>query len=256
MDQAGTLAQLAERMRRWQGAAQRRGPAISSGSAALDGLLPHGGLARGTLVEWIADGPSSGAGTLALAAAREACRDGGALVVVDRREAFYAPALTPWKIDLARLLIVHPRCEEDECWALDQALRSPAVAAVLGWPGRWSDVAFRRLQLAAEQGGAVGLLVRGPQARHDPSWAMLRLAVRPLALPPATPRRAASTLPPAVRRRVRVELLRAAGSLAGGSVDLEIDERQGTIQLDHETHPMPVVSPLAAPAARASSAGA
>src|SRR2546430_2132602 len=56
---------------------------IFTGSPALDGLLPAGGLRRGTLVEYLTHSSGSGAGTLALAAARQACREGRALVVVE-----------------------------------------------------------------------------------------------------------------------------------------------------------------------------
>src|SRR5687768_11852380 len=57
--------------------------AISTGSPVLDRLLPAGGLRPGTLVEYLTASTGSGAGTLALAAAREACREGQALVVLD-----------------------------------------------------------------------------------------------------------------------------------------------------------------------------
>jgi hypothetical protein len=54
---------------------------VSTGSPALDRLLPAGGLIRGSLVEYLSPGSGSGTGTLALAAARQACADGRALVV-------------------------------------------------------------------------------------------------------------------------------------------------------------------------------
>src|SRR3990172_9969910 len=60
---------------------------FSSGVAAIDHLLPDGGLRHGMLVEWLAESPS-GAATLSLLAAREACQAGGMLVVVDRRQTF------------------------------------------------------------------------------------------------------------------------------------------------------------------------
>ena len=47
----------------------RRGPGempLSTGWPPLDGLLPGGGLRRGSLVEWLAAGPGSGAATLQL----------------------------------------------------------------------------------------------------------------------------------------------------------------------------------------------
>src|SRR5689334_10657365 len=57
---------------------------ISTGSPALDKLLPANGLRRGTLVEYLSAGRGDGAGTLALSAARQACQEGRALVVVER----------------------------------------------------------------------------------------------------------------------------------------------------------------------------
>src|SRR5262245_5828346 len=129
---------------------------LSTGSAALDRLLPTGGLSRGTLVEYFSPGGGSGAGTLALTAAREACREGRAAVLVGTRAhaerigvpssavdgpfssdgtqsvpaTFYPPAAAAWGIDLARLLILQPANAADALWALDQALRCRGVGAV------------------------------------------------------------------------------------------------------------------------------
>src|SRR5262245_12070603 len=86
---------------------------FSSGAAALDRLLPGGGLRHGMLVEWLAESTGSGAATLSLLAAREASRQGGVLVVVDPEQTFYPPAAAAWGIDLARLIVVHPRTARD-----------------------------------------------------------------------------------------------------------------------------------------------
>jgi len=45
---------------------------------------------------------------------------------------------------------------------------------------RLSWLEARRLQLAAEQGGGLGLLIRPEAVRHQPSWADVRLLVEPL----------------------------------------------------------------------------
>src|SRR2546423_4680121 len=95
-------------------------PCCSSGCPALDRLLPRGGFRRGSLVEWCAAVRGSGAGTLALLAARQACHAGGMLLVLDRRGEFYPPAAAVWGLDLNNLLIVRPREKGDELWALDQ----------------------------------------------------------------------------------------------------------------------------------------
>ena len=179
--EAARLARLMENA----GAPPRRGAVerFSTGCAALDGVLPGGGLGRGSLVEWLGGEPGGGASLLAVVAAREARRDGGAVVVIDRNAGFYPPAAAAWGLDLAGVIVVHPASAADERWALDQALRCEHAAAVLAWPGRLDGRTFRRLQLAAEASGSVGMLVRPAAALGDPSWAHVRLAVTPRPTP-------------------------------------------------------------------------
>ena len=159
--QASLLANLQHEIACLEQARQPVGEPISTGCAALDRLLPQHGLRRGTLVEWLAaDG--CGAVTLALVAAQEACREGGILVVTDRHRQVYPPALCAYGLELSQVVFVHPRNRRDQLWALNQSLRCRAVAAVLCWPEALDDRAFRRLQLSAEQGESLGLLMRPP----------------------------------------------------------------------------------------------
>ncbi len=64
-------------------------------------------------------------------------------------------------------------------WALEQALRSGACGMALAWLPRASPRAIRRLQLAAEQGRALGVLYRSQQFAHVASPAMLRVLLEP-----------------------------------------------------------------------------
>jgi len=218
---AERLQVLRRRMARIEGGRRPSDPRpVSSGYAALDRLLPGGGLHRGTLVEWLSACEGSGAETLALVAARQALYDGGALVVLDRRRQFYAPAAARLGIDLERLIVVRAAVAADGAWALDQALRCPAVAAVLAWPDALDDRAFRRLQLAAEQSGGLALLVRPHQARHEPSWADVRLWVEPRPLGGAVG-----------RRRLRLEVLRCRGGSPGEHLPVEIDDEADPVPL-------------------------
>jgi hypothetical protein len=70
--------------------------ALGTGWPPLDALLPSGGLRRGSLVEWLAAGPGSGAALLAWGTAQRAAMEGGAIVVLDRRRTVYPPALAAW----------------------------------------------------------------------------------------------------------------------------------------------------------------
>jgi hypothetical protein len=193
-------------------------PRVSSGWPALDALLPGQGFLRGSLVEWLSEGPGSGAGSLALRVAQQASRpvrqpasqQTAPIVVLDRSGWFYPPAAAAWGIDLQRLILLRPRDEAAALWALDQALRCPAVAAVWTWlprlEGRW----FRRFQLAVEHSGCLGLLLRPAQVRGQPSWAEVQLGVRPQLSRSG--------------RRWYVELLRCRGTGRLGQVELQLDE--------------------------------
>jgi hypothetical protein len=240
LQQVKELTRLLERA----GVSGRRTAAevVPTGVAPLDRLLPRQGFSRGSLVEWLADPPGGGAGLLALSAAREAQREGGAIVVIDRKRGFYPPAAAAWRIDLASLVVVHPTSEADERWALDQSLRCEHVAATIAWPRRLDDVTFRRLQLAAEASGAVGLLIRGAAAQREPSWADVRVLVAPC---PATNG----------GWRLNLRILRCRGSTLvsrGAAAEharellLEINDTTGNI---HEAHPRHLAAGLAHPAA-------
>lgn len=171
---------LTEKVRRIEGVKRMRPcDGVTTGCAELDAILPHGAFRRGTLVEWLGTA-AGGATTLAFVVARQALAQGGALVVIDPQRTYYPPAAAALGIELERMIVVQPRCNADHAWALDQALRCAGVSAALAWPPCWDDHIFRRLQLAAESSGALGLLIRSEACCHQPSWADVRLLVEPL----------------------------------------------------------------------------
>lgn len=189
---------------------------VSSGCPALDRLLPDGGLRRGAQVEWLSAGAGSGAATLALICARQACRTGGAIVIVDRQRRIYPPALAAWGLDLKQLILLYPQSEQEEVWVWDQALRCPGVAVVWGWLERLDGRRFRRLQLSAEASGGLGLMIRPERVRQQPTFADVRLLVEPQA--------------GAHGRRLQVQLLHARGCGRQGVVQLTLDEWTGELR--------------------------
>ncbi len=203
------VARLQLQLARQEPAADSKASVVSSGLFELDARLPQRGFARGSLIEWLVPGVGCGAGTLALAAAREACRAGPPLVVVDRSGRFYPPAAVALGIDLARVLIVRPRRPDDEAWACDQALRTRGIGAVLAWPERADSRWLRRWQLAVEQSGVIGLFVRPERARGEPCFSAVRLQVQPLAGQGC--------------RRVRLEIVRGRQGPGGTTVEVEFE---------------------------------
>jgi hypothetical protein len=214
------------------------------------------------LIEWLARSGAQmggGAATFGVLSAREACREGGALVVIDRQQTFYPPAAAAWRIDLERLIVVHPQNARDELWAAVQALRSPAVAAMWAAIDRLDSRAFRRLQLAAQAGRTLGVLLRPASARDEPSWADVTLEASPLFIvrSPLYGSRESRTTDHGCR--VQVRLLRCRNGRAGGSIVLEIDDTAFAVReasSAYDTYPLPVVSELGDSESRSRSARA
>ena len=231
-----------ERSRR--STADRERP-IGTGHAALDSVLPAGGLFRGALYEWInGGGPGSGAVTLALLAAGGLLREElagpgrpGTLAVVDRGGGFYTAAAVALGLSAERMLVVRPGTESEWMWSVEQVLRSPAVDVALTWAGALDGRVFRRWQLAAERGGGVGMLVRTADVVGEASWAAVRLLVRGCLGEDLDDADAG-----AGGRRFGVRVLRGGvGSGAGRAGD---DDREVLLELDDETGGLHLLSRL------------
>jgi protein ImuA len=220
---AEVVRELAQRLRCLEGAHKQTG-AISTGIEEMDRLLPAGGLRWGTLLECLTISRKSGkpeegggAGSLLVRIAARLMQDGRALIVVDPGQEFYAPAAVAWGVDLRQMIVVRPTDRHDTLWSLEQALRCPGVAACLFRLDRYDGRVLRRLQLAAEAGGGIGLVQCPENARSQPSWADVRLLVQPIPHTQDAPWLSGR------RRRLRVELLRCRNGLGGGAVELDVE---------------------------------
>ncbi|WBV44818.1 ImuA family protein [Pseudoroseomonas cervicalis] len=131
---------------------------------AIDRHLPEGGLARGALHEVTAADPGAALGFCALLLGRAG---GTVLWIAPRPDALWPPGLRPLGLPVERLVLARYRQPQDGLWALEEALRSPALAGALLQIPSLPMLAARRLQLAAEAGGGIGLLLRDA-AEADP----------------------------------------------------------------------------------------
>jgi protein ImuA len=174
--------------------------------AALDAQLPGGGWPAGVLTELLL--PHAGVGELRLLAPLLAT-----LQAQQRSVMWFDPpaAPCPWALaalglDVQQLVVVQSRAAlqnqargrvfntfkpfnasttqparkllpaADVLWALEQALKSGHLGAVLAWlPARLPADALRRLQLAAQAHDGPAFLLRDASMRTQPSAAPLRL---------------------------------------------------------------------------------
>ena len=145
------------------------------------------------------------------------------------RGSLSARGLISLGIGLDRVILVRAEREGETLWAMEEALKSGAVAGAVGAAEQPSFVATRRLDFAAREGRACAVLLR-VQGAGDLSAARLRwrVSARPSAPHPFDPRAPGSL-------RLHAELVRRrAGPL--GAWDLESD---------HETHRLGLAAGLA-----------
>jgi len=157
--------------------------AVASGFARLDAELPGGGWPRRALSELLL--PHAGVGEIRLLApALVAAQRAGHLVMVfDPPAALSAAALARLALDVEELLVVHTRARvvagSDSLWALEQALKSGHVGAVVAWlPPRLRGERLRRLQLAAHHHDGPAFVLRETAVAGRPTASPLRLDLR------------------------------------------------------------------------------
>ncbi|MEZ6091191.1 MAG: hypothetical protein R3C05_24850 [Pirellulaceae bacterium] len=215
------LSTLRNQIRKVETARQPQASAISSGVSSLDDVLPQKGYPPGSLVEWIDSGQAGGAAWLSLlGAARAYKHSGNKVVILDPDRTFYPPAAIACGLPAEAMILLQPQSSDDLIWAMDQSLRSSAVSAVWGKLDRLEDIDARRLQLAAETGGTLGMLLRPAKAIGQPSWAEVRWHVHGV---PAPTDRTSPWKTSHGDRLLSVRLLRARGASAGEHFWLQID---------------------------------
>lgn len=180
--------------------ARLAGQAASTATARPAVPLAEGlpGLARAALHEVQAAAPGCGAALAALLLARS----GGTALWIAGEDEPFPPGLARFGLAPAQLVLVRAAARADALWAMEEALRCRAVGGVvlaLGQAAPPDLTASRRLQLAAEAGGGLGLLLRPAGGALAPCAAVSRWRVAPL--PGGT---------------WQLELLRARGGQPGG----------------------------------------
>lgn len=182
------------------------GEVLSSGFPALDAELPGGGWPLRTLTELLLAQPGLGEFRLLAPALVPVLAQGRGLMLLAPPAEVSAEALRQLGLPPERCIVVRApalagrsggagsaagagagagaagrrsRSAADElCWALEQALRSGQLGAVMAWPGPLQrPEALRRLQLAAQSHAGPAFVLRELAARIQPSPAPLRLAL-------------------------------------------------------------------------------
>jgi protein ImuA len=186
----------------------------------VDTRLPGGGLALGALHEVAGGGNGAIDGAAAaLFVAGIAARTKGKTLWCLTRPDLFAPAIAQAGLGPDRVIYVEAGDEESVLACFEEGLRHGGLGSVVAEVSRLSMTGSRRLQLAAEGSGTIGLALRRWRRQTDASdfgqptaastrWRVSVLPSRPLPVPGVG------------RHRWLVELIRAR---AGESADFELE---------------------------------
>jgi len=187
--------------------APARAPCVGTGAAEIDAALPWGGLPCG--LHEIA-GPVGDGARLGFAAALTARREGPVLWCRSRRAVLqggdaYGPGLAGFGLMPDRLILVEASKPAELLWAMEEGARTAGLAAVVGEDAAPDLTASRRLQLAAEAGRGLLVLLAEDSARGGANSALTRWHVRSV---PSAPDAGGPGLP-----RWNIELRRCRGGV-------------------------------------------
>ena len=214
------LKALRERIQRLEGGALRSRTVLPFGIQAIDQHLPEGGLPLGALHEVAGGGNGAIDGAAAaLFTAGIAARTRGQVLWCVTRQDLFAPAIAQAGLLPDRVIYVDTGDETSVLACFEEGLRHGGLGAVVAEVARLSMTASRRLQLAAEGSGALGVAIRRWRRRAEavdfgqPTAAVTRWRVSAL---PSTP----LPVPGVGRARWQLELIRCR---AGESADFEVE---------------------------------
>jgi protein ImuA len=224
------LESLRVQVQQIEGRHRRATTVLPFGIAAVDSRLPGGGLQRGALHEIAGGGNGTidGAAAALFTAGITARTPGKVLWCVTRPDLF-APALAQAGLKSDRVIYLEGGDEKTVLACFEEGLRHGGLGAVVAEVARLPMTTSRRLQLAAEGSGTIGIALRRWRRQTEaadfgqPTAAATRWRVSAL---PSTP----LPVPGVGRPRWLVELIRCR---AGESADFELEacDEQGHLRL-------------------------
>ena len=158
-----TIDELRETVRAIAGDGDRERPVLPFGVGAVDDRLADGGVRLDALHEVTGESAAWGDDAAAtLFVAGIVARAVGPVLWVVRARDLFAPGLYQAGLHPERVLYAEARDDAELLALMEEGLRHRGLGAVIGEAGRVATAQTRRLQLAAEGGRTVALLLRRP----------------------------------------------------------------------------------------------
>jgi len=184
------------------------------GLGAIEDAFPGGVFPKRGIHEFITVFPEDAAASDGFIAGLLAAlmKDGAACVWISTARRLFPAALSTFNVAPERIIFMDVSTEKDALWIMEEALRCEGLAAVVAEVDSLSLIESRRLQLAVEESGVTGFILRKDAQRMASTIATARWQISPL------PSVLEEGMPGLGFPRWRVELLKVRNGLPGNWV--------------------------------------
>jgi protein ImuA len=196
---------------RLEGFTSKSNPALNIGLELMKDAFPNGSFPLGAVHEFISSRLEDSAATSGFVSGLLASltRNSGTTIWISSSRTLFPPALKSLGLEPDRFIFIDLQKDKDVLWAMDEALKCGALAAVVGEVREIDFTMSRRLQLAVEQSKVTGFILRNNFRKLNTTACVSRWKITPL------PSESINTLPGIGFPNWRVELLRMRNGKSG-----------------------------------------
>jgi len=206
------LKKLQQDLLLWQGFKPAEGEVADCiGLGEIEAAFPGGVFPRKAIHEFICAEPDQAAATDGFIGGLLSVlmADGAGCVWISTARRLFPPSLAAFNVEADHIIFVDVRNEKEVLWVMEEALRCEGLAAVVAEVDGVSLVESRRLQLAVEQQGTPGLIIRKDLKRLVAGVSTARWKISPV------PSASEEGMPGVGFPRWQVQLLKVRSGMPG-----------------------------------------
>lgn len=207
---AAILKELQTDILRLQRLTPDTGQQQDTGLGVMRDAFPNGSFPVGAVHEFLYPGPEDASATGGfIAGLLSALMGSGVVLWISRSRSLFPPALKRFKLNPDHFIFLEVHHEKDILWAMNEALKCPALSAVVGEVKELSFTASRRLQLAVEESRVTGFVLRHTEGQVNTTACVSRWKIASIPSDPV------EDLPGIGHPKWRIELLRMRNGKTG-----------------------------------------
>ncbi len=167
----------------WQGFKPQVAAATDRiGLGELESAFPNGVFPKRAIHEFISVFPEDSAASDGFIAGLLAVlmEEGAACVWISTARRLFPASLRTFNVEPERIIFMDVKTEKDVLWIMEEALKCAGLAAVVAEISNLSLIESRRLQLAVEENGVTGFILRKDARKANSTVATARWQISPL----------------------------------------------------------------------------